>query len=549
MKLILEKNNGYKWLSIDNFSFKGYFQFDSDPEKRVYRAVSAINELKNRVCGYDDFLKILTQIDGVYSIVAQFEDEVYAAVDVSRSLPIFYSRNGGVISDSAEAIREYLSIDKENVNINNYIELLNNDFLFGDNTVYSDIKQLDLGQALRIKGNQINLDYYFYHLNDVETSISEESAISKLLKASYDDFRALKNAIAGRPVVLSLSGGYDSRFVATMLKEVGVNDVSCYTYGKSDSFEVIQSKKNADALGFRWICIEHTDEEMRRANDKVGQEYMDSYTTHDFTAYMQNFPAVRKLHEIGWIKPNSVFITGLCGDMPTGEYIEKEISGKEYSVETAIEKLYQLLISPRYDLPDQFKKAWKTNMGKYLGSLPIKIKDYQSWVTATDCIYTMSVHPHWFMNMNAVHSFFGYEWLLPYWNRNLLKAWYAIPAKMRVDQKLYEKFLLDNLCAKYGINTRKYIAGYSRSNIIRALMYKIGAMVVWIFFHLGMPFKNKYDYNNFAPFDFSVYKDLKCKDTVIWKKAGTMHLVNQRCLQKRYGVDIMKKALRAIKGK
>lgn len=135
--------------------------------------------------------------------------------------------------------------------------------------------------------------------------------------------RILKVA-ADRPIVLSLSGGYDSRFVACMLKERGAKNVYCYTYGDKSSFEVGQSKKVAEALGYQWKCVTYTDEDVAAQIDEAGQIYINTCYQHDFTTYLQNYIAVKRLHEENWFPTNAVFLTGLCHDMPTGEYQMEE---------------------------------------------------------------------------------------------------------------------------------------------------------------------------------------------------------------------------------
>ena len=43
MNIVLKNNNGYRWESINNVSFKGYFQFTDSVD--VYRHEKAINDL------------------------------------------------------------------------------------------------------------------------------------------------------------------------------------------------------------------------------------------------------------------------------------------------------------------------------------------------------------------------------------------------------------------------------------------------------------------------------------------------------------------------
>lgn len=427
MKILLVENKGYNWTDKDGVFFKGYFQYDNN--LKVYRGYDAINELKNieTKTGLIDFCR---KCDGVFAIIIlkKEDNSVLVATDRARSLPIFYGCD--CVSDSAEAIRESLGIPKDRINESSYLEFMSNDYLFGHKTMYSEIGQLDLGEVGEITASGTHLEKYYYHLSPVKKD-DKKIIKERLTNASYSAFRRIKEAIGDRQVVLSMSGGYDSRFVGCMLKNVDVENVLCYTYGKKESFEVKQSKHNAEALGYKWVFVEYTDDAVKGCLDEVGLEFINSYHGHDYTMYLQNFPAVRFLVENNMIDGNAVFLTGLCGDMPTGNYIQPFEETKQYNDEAVANRLYNLLFT-RYEMDDSFKDEWLKWIKEDIKSLPIKVRDYQSFVSAVDCIYTGTCHAHCFLHMNSVHSFFGHEWLLPYWDKELLNTWYSIPAEYRI---------------------------------------------------------------------------------------------------------------------
>ena len=59
------------------------------------------------------------------------------------------------------------------------------------------------------------------------------------------------------PQLIRLSGGNDSRLIACLCKKFGLDNVTCFTYGREDSFEVAISKKVASALGYMWYFVEY----------------------------------------------------------------------------------------------------------------------------------------------------------------------------------------------------------------------------------------------------------------------------------------------------
>ena len=454
-------------------------------------------------------------------------------------MPLYFNSDCTVLSDSAERVRQHMNggekLDQEQYNM-----MLSSGFTIGNDTIFSNIKQLDMGQNALISDGKVKINNYFWHTSNV-CNLSEDDILKRLDEVGDRAFKRIKAAIGGRPVVLSMSGGYDSRFVGCMLKRAGIEDVSCYTYGKETSFEVIQSKKNAEALGFRWKCVKHTDEDVISTLDSVGQDYLDYTNQHDFTAYIQNFPAVRKLNEEGWIKPGSVFLTGLCGDMPTGYYIKPYNENYEYNSHTAAREVYKYIYG-RLWLKDNYEKEKINGIKEKFDKLPFKIDSYQSWVSALDVALTGTSHSRMFMHMNDVHEYFGYEFLLPFWDSEFLKLWYSISAQMRLHQELYSKWLLEKLCSPYGIDQKKTVMRYSSNSKVQKFKKFIGGTLNSIFLNVGIPFRRSYDFSNFAPLELKLFKGLKTRRYVIYKKAGLRMLLNQYALQKRYDLSYMKES-------
>lgn len=529
---ILSNTKVYHWYTEGDVCFRGYFQFLGDSYK-VYKEKEAIEKIIH-IASLEHLKTFLSGIDGCFSIIIRSDDGTYAAVDRARSLPLFYSNN--YISDSAEAIREAEGIKKEDVDQDLLLELSSNHFLFGHNTIYGErIKQLDLGEAVFIpqgSGAATHTKYYYHFKSAKDNSLD---AIKKSLSETSEKvFLRLKEVIADRPVVLSLSGGYDSRFIACMLKKVGVKDVSCYTYGKKDNHEVIQSKRVAEALGFRWTCVEMTDDLMESQLDEVGLSYIDSYNGHDYSCYFQNFPSVRKLHEEGWFKPGSVFLTGLCGDMPTGAYIKKEQPNVVYDADFVASSIYDMLFNS-FSLGADFRSKWIQKIRQEIDNLPLRINDYNTCQSAIDCIYTGSCHAHAYMHMNSAHSFFGYEWLLPYWSVELLDLWYSIPPCIKIGQSLYEDWLLKDICGTYGLGQKKEVVVYTDVKWKRRIMYPMGGLYAFLLLNMGIPVRRRTDFNNFCILELQLYKKLKRKSNIKYMKCGIMHMLGYFTIERRYG--------------
>ena len=346
--------------------------------------------------------------------------------------------------------------------------------------------------------------------------------------------------VADRPIVLSLSGGYDSRFVACMLKERGAKNVYCYTYGDKSSFEVGQSKKVAEALGYQWKCVTYTDEDVAAQIDEAGQIYINTCYQHDFTTYLQNYIAVKRLHEENWFPANAVFLTGLCHDMPTGEYQMEE---KDVHYPLSAEGVAQFVLDQRfirYHLKKQARGAYLTDLQRQIKEIGKEICTFQDFGQVKDVLDTGFDHSRRFLPMNHSHEFFGYEWLLPCWNQELLDFWYSLPYTLRVHQNLYEEWLMEDLCEKYGVGTKKAINQHTPYPLLNSMIRHAGGIVAWYCFHTHTMLRLHTDINGGALLRQKLYDRIQQKQAIKYSRASMLLLLTLYLMEQRYGTHFWK---------
>ena len=100
--------------------------------------------------------------------------------------------------------------------------------------------------------NRLKKEFYFDYLT---TKISDkifDELKSEFLNILRDTIQRLIKFANGRQIIVPLSGGYDSRLVASLLKQANYQNILCFTYGKKSSPEVIISKKVANKIFFYW---------------------------------------------------------------------------------------------------------------------------------------------------------------------------------------------------------------------------------------------------------------------------------------------------------
>ena len=143
--------------------------------------------------------------------------------------------------------------------------------------------------------------------------------------------------------------------------------------------------------------------------------------------------------------------------------------------------------------------------------------------------------------MNKVHEFFGYEWLIPCWDINFLNFWYSLEMKYRINQNLYEEYLLNTLFKKYHVDDKKIIAQYSKNKIITKIKYFIGGIIRRITLPMGISIKRNVDINNFSALELQLYKKIINKNIIVYKRSSLMQLLIIYILEQRYGAENIKK--------
>ncbi|MEI7903425.1 MAG: asparagine synthase-related protein, partial [bacterium] len=200
---------------------------------------------------------LVRQLNGSFAIVVRAGNEVFAAVDRLRSIPLFYGTHDGklLLSDDAFWVREQsgdATIDPVSEG-----EFLRTSYVFGRNTLSPSVRQLQPGECLFARPEGIEVKFYYLHTHGNYLSLSESEYFDQLDVVFRNVFQRLIDSVRGRTIVVPLSGGYDSRYIAAMLKNLGYEKVICYTYGRPTSYEVATSRRVAETLGYPWHYVEY----------------------------------------------------------------------------------------------------------------------------------------------------------------------------------------------------------------------------------------------------------------------------------------------------
>lgn len=406
--------------------FGGYIQYRG----RFYTA----ENLQDICSAPNFFLEHLTELRGEFAIALHTGDGIVAIADRKRSIPLFYGKEGDrwLITDKISGH------NGKSYNETSVKEFILTGFTANDRTLYNDFYQVEAGSYVKItEGGSVEKEEYYQYYHHPENKTLEEFSL-ELKDLLYTVFEDLSKRIHGKTPILPLSGGYDSRIIALLLKEFGVKNIKSFTYGKQGNKESLVSKDIADKLGFEWTFIEYKKEKWEKwYQSKEWKSYVDFAVNGSSMAHLQDWPAVAQI-----VKENDdqyVFIPGHSGDFIAGSHLAYEITeDRKFSQDDVVDFILQKH-HKLWDMGRGIKESGSdvvAEIKKSFGSLP-----YQSNEEAS------ALFEYWdwkerqakfIINSVRVYEYYQKDWEIPLWDDRLMDFFLKVPVSLRFKKYLYD---------------------------------------------------------------------------------------------------------------
>ncbi len=433
----LNYNYGFKWHNQDDIFVKGYIYDEHNNFYKDEKLVEYFSCVQNK----DQFKEKLCNANGVFSVIIKLESMYLVAVDKLRTFPLFYYQTNDeyILSDDTYFFQKTFNLLFNEISKD---ELLSAGYTTDKYTMLNNVYQVQPGEYIILEQGNLNLfrEFYTSYATNELTSSTEQQ-----LKKEFSDILdnitlRLIQSLAGKMALIPLSGGYDSRLVATLLKKHNYTNVVCFTYGNTNSFEVEISKEVALKLGFKWYFIEYTE-------NLIG----DYVQTEDFQKYykfaynnnacflLQDYFAIQYLHNNNLVAKNAVVLTGHSGDLLAGSQLPLDIKYKCND-----KKIVNKILSQTYAL----------NTPKNVNVLRKRIQENLTNDYAYSIVENFFINrkiSRFIINSHRIYEFFGYEHRLPLWDDELTKFFKIIPYEYKCEPYFYEEYLLKTLFEEYDI--------------------------------------------------------------------------------------------------
>ena len=238
------------------------------------------------------------------------------------------------------------------------------DFPIEDCTYYEKIKKAEMGTKLFFPSNGEKINKLITWRPVFDKQEYKGLSYRLLIQKAKDIAYSLEDKIPQELCVIPLSGGYDSRFLACLLRHKFKGEVISYTFQRGPSFETYCAKKIAKRLNFNHIIAELDIECYDSFADKIIKDSSGLLTP----MHVHGIYASKKYLTMEQKKYNRIF--GYYCDAATGQVAEDHTSPNiikspkaliDYYLRNSIlrnnsELVYELLLDKIQIIFDEFKQ-------------------------------------------------------------------------------------------------------------------------------------------------------------------------------------------------
>jgi asparagine synthase (glutamine-hydrolysing) len=384
---------------------------------------------------------LLNSADFLFGAIVETAEFALAACDVVRSTPVFLARtaSGWVLGNQARELAGTLM--SETLDQDSLLEIEMAGYATGGATVYTDLRALECGSYVVLdQANTPNPRRYFRYKSD---SVAESRQNPEQLGAVIDaTFAGLVRRGRGRPILVPISGGLDSRLVLAKLVEHRYANLACFSYGTPGNTDARAGREVAAQLGVPWQFVPSHGAAHRAFF--TGEEGRAFWRFADGLACVPNpqdiVPLVQ-LRSSGALEPGTIVVNGQTGDFLSGGHIPAALRAPE----VPREKFLATITAKHYGLwrglaiPEHLH-AIETRIQRITGTLPPVLQ-----VVEAIALYELweyeARQSAWVVNAQRTYEYLGLDWDLPLWSPALVRFFCDASFEAKIGQRLYREYL------------------------------------------------------------------------------------------------------------
>ncbi|WP_255169094.1 asparagine synthase-related protein [Natrononativus amylolyticus] len=402
--------------------------------------------------GLESVAAVAADLEGFYGAVLEAGETTYLVADGTRSIPLYYDAAGTAISDRGRLVRDAVGARRDRITESEFVLTR---YVTGPETIWRGVLATQPGEvvALEAGSKPVRETYREYW----PTGSRDESGGPSLEGAFETALDRLETVAGDRPVVVPLSGGYDSRLLAAALAARG-REVIAYTFGRSGHPDVEVSREVAARLGIRWEFCEYDRTLWRDLyHGPAGERYRERAFGGDALPFLAEWPALRRLLEADRLPEDALYCpghtvatpserlprfageaasTGSSGDAGCGPAVDADVAAEDGGevVEPSLEGLLEYVLESHYvlwrrDTSDRaFDLAVRDRIRRGLigGREPSDVDGPAAAAAAYERWEWRGRMATFTAGDLRVYEDCGVDWWLPLWDPAYVRAWAGV---------------------------------------------------------------------------------------------------------------------------
>jgi asparagine synthase (glutamine-hydrolysing) len=387
-------------------------------------------------------VKQSAELNGCFSLVVEHDHWLFACVDRLRSCPLFYSEDQGTLTVSDSLAHEFIDGERNRLNLPAAVDYLHVGYCTGCSTLIERWHQLNAGEYLFVSQDipgsiLVNKYFRFDRLSVGNTSIPSGDFIEAFITILRCTFERMLKLVGGRQVIVPLSGGWDSRLIAAMLKALAYDHVLCFSYGTPGNEEASVSKAVAEALGFKWrFCAYDPQMWHNWIGSHQARAYWAASANLASLPCFQDFPAAAAMCKGEEDPGQTVFMPGHSGDFLAGSHIPPELfRAKDPDLWDIVDSIVQnhFWFWPHAKCDPEIRERIHYQIHRELKdelSSEIAVKLYELWDF-------QERQAKYIVNSVRTYEAISSSWCLPLWDFDLISLFLNLPLEDRLGQRKY----------------------------------------------------------------------------------------------------------------
>lgn len=402
--------------------------------------------------GAAGLLGALPGLCGHFALAATGDGWALAAVDRVRSTPLFFGCVDGrwQVGSDAGRIAERTGCTPAGRDPGAALALAMAGYTIGAGSLYDRLGQLRPGEAVAFDSGGAAVRHRYAIYRAWRVAAANGDRLRRTLRdVTLSIFERLIASADGRPIVVPLSAGIDSRLVVSALSHLGYRNVRCFAYGLPGNHEAEASRGIAAHLGYDWTFVPLGVGVQRQtfASD-LFRGYMDYADARCSTPFQQDLGVVARLRDSGWAPADAIVVNGNSGDYISGAHVPPALRRPPtgLSVGARRRRVLEALYQKHFGLwqalrTPENKAAILARLDAEIDAAGAPFDDPAGDHGVYEFCELQDRQCKYVITGQRVYEYLGFDWRLPLWDPDYLDFWESVPLEWKAGQRLYAEML------------------------------------------------------------------------------------------------------------